>query len=185
MSTSSHLEQAGPCAHDHLGCISQALATAERLCLERGVRLTPARKKVLELIWESHQAAKAYDLLDRIKAFEPAAKPTTIYRALDFLLAQGLIHRVESLNAYIGCVCSERQHEQLLLICERCREIDERPAPEVMSAVAREIAAAGFTVAHKAIEIHGRCAECAAAGSPGEDAVAFRDEASAPRSGAE
>jgi Fur family zinc uptake transcriptional regulator len=147
--------------HDHDGCVNHALRTAEQICVERGVRFTPTRRKVLELIWESHQAAKAYDLLDRIKVFDQAAKPTTIYRALEFLLEQGLIHRVESLNAYIGCNCSEQQHEQLLLICGHCQQIEERAAPEVMAAVAREISAAGFAAAHKAIEIHGLCAMCA------------------------
>ena len=146
--------------HDHESCVSKAVRTAEHLCMARGVRLTPLRRKVLELIWDSHKAAKAYDLLERIKPFEYAAKPATVYRALEFLMEQGLIHRVESLNAFIGCVCSERQHEQLLLICKRCEEIEERPAPEVMNALTWEIVRAGFVVHHKAIEVHGICARC-------------------------
>lgn len=147
--------------HNHKNCVSQALRTAEKLCAERGVRFTPTRRKVLELIWESHQAAKAYDLLDRIKVFDQVAKPATIYRALDFLLEQGLIHRVESLNAFIGCNCSAHRHEQMLMICGRCHQIEEREAPEVMSALAREIDAAGFVTLHKTIEIHGLCSICA------------------------
>ena len=155
-------EQEDPAVgHDHLGCIHKAVCTAEQLCARRGVRLTPIRRKVLELVWEGHRAVKAYDLLDRIKPFEQTAKPATVYRALDFLIEQGLIHRVESLNAFIGCTNSERQHELLLLICNRCQEIDERPASEVMAAVAREIAQAGFVVHRKAIEVHGLCARCA------------------------
>ena len=149
-----------PCSHDHDGCISKALEMAERLCSDRGVRLTPIRRKVLELIWESHRAVKAYDLLDRIKPLDQTAKPATVYRALDFLLRQGLIHRVESLNAFVGCNRAERQHEQLLLICECCHEVEERPGTEVMEAVAREIREAGFTIHRKAIEIHGICAHC-------------------------
>jgi Fur family zinc uptake transcriptional regulator len=152
-------------AHDHAGCINRALRTAEQVCTDRGARFTPIRRKVLELVWESHKPVKAYDLLDRIRPFEAAAKPATVYRALDFLLEQGLIHRVESLNAFVGCVCSERQHEQLLLICRQCGEVEERPAPDVMDAVAREIAAAGFEAQHKSIEVHGLCGECA--DSPG------------------
>jgi Fur family zinc uptake transcriptional regulator len=150
--------------HDHDGCINKAIRMAEHVCTHRGVRLTPIRRKVLELIWESHRAVKAYDLLDRIRPLDQAAKPATVYRALDFLLQQGLIHRVESLNAFIGCNCSERQHEQLLLICEHCREVEERPGAEVMEAVAREIREAGFTIHRKAIEIHGICAHCAEGG---------------------
>lgn len=147
--------------HDHDCCVSRAIGTAEQLCAKRGVRLTPIRRKVLELIWESHRAVKAYDLLDRIKPFEPAAKPATVYRALEFLIAQGLIHRVESLNAFIGCNCSERPHEQLLLICARCQEVEERPGVAVMAAVAQEVEQAGFTVHRKAIEVQGICGHCA------------------------
>lgn len=147
--------------HDHDSCVHKAIHTAEHLCLARGARLTPIRRKVLELIWSNHKAVKAYDLLERIKPFEYAAKPATVYRALEFLMEQGLIHRVESLNAFIGCVCSERQHEQILLICKRCEEVEERPAPEVMNALSREIVRAGFVVHHKAIEVHGICGRCA------------------------
>lgn len=146
--------------HDHQSCVSKAIHTAEHLCQARGVRLTPIRRRVLELIWDSHKAVKAYDLLERIKPSEYAAKPATVYRALEFLMGQGLIHRVESLNAFVGCVCSELQHELLLLICERCEEVEERPAPEVMGALSREILRAGFLVHRKAIEVHGICARC-------------------------
>ena len=153
--------EGGAASHDHLGCVSKAIRSAEHICSGRGAKLTPIRRKVLELIWEGHRAVKAYDLLDRIKPYEQAAKPATVYRALDFLMEQGLIHRVESLNAFIGCNCSETQHELLLLICKQCQEVEERPAVEVMQAVAKEIKAAGFAVHSKAIEIHGLCAQCA------------------------
>ena len=146
--------------HNHNKCVSEALGTAEHLCVERGVQLTPVRHKVLELIWESHKAVKAYELLDRLKPAQQAAKPATIYRALDFLIEQGLIHRVESLNAFVGCRCSGHQHEQLLLICKHCEEVEERSAKEVMLALSQEIKEAGFTVHSKAIEVHGICAKC-------------------------
>jgi Fur family zinc uptake transcriptional regulator len=152
-----------PAGHDHGCCVNKAISAAEQVCAVRGVRLTPIRRKVLELIWESHRAVKAYDLLDRIKPLEQAAKPATVYRALDFLLEQGLVHRVESLNAFVGCCCAESQHELLLLICNRCQQVEERPAPDVMAVLASEIQQAGFAVHRKAIEIHGLCAECAAA----------------------
>ncbi|MFA6162453.1 MAG: transcriptional repressor [Methylobacter sp.] len=147
--------------HDHKKCVSDALGTAEQLCVVRGVQLTPIRHQVLELIWDSHKAVKAYELLDRIKPLQNAAKPATIYRALDFLIEQGLIHRVESLNAFVGCSCSGHQHEQLLLICNNCQEVEERSAPEVMQALSLEITQADFIVHSKAIEIHGICAKCA------------------------
>lgn len=161
---SSYLETIShyPSGHDHNKCVSAALDTAEHLCVVRGVQLTPIRHQVLELIWESHKAVKAYELLDRIKPLKNDAKPATIYRALDFLIEQGLIHRVESLNAFVGCNRSGHHHEQLLLICKECHEVEERPAIDVMSALSREIEHAGFIVHSKAIEIHGVCAKCAA-----------------------
>lgn len=158
----SHNTQA-PLAHDHKKCITEAISMAERLCVKRGVNMTPIRRKILELIWESHKAVKAYDLLDHIKPLNYSAKPATVYRALDFLLDQGLIHKVESLNAYVGCNCSDRQHEQLLLICGQCHEIEERAAFDVMHALTSEIQKAGFTISYKSIEIHGTCAACARA----------------------
>lgn len=152
--------------HDHQGCIDRALSRADSLCTERGVRFTPLRRQVLKLIWGNHEAVKAYDLLELLKPFDPSAKPATIYRALDFLLEQGFIHRIESLNAFIGCSDIGRQHELLLLICDRCHTVEERAAVAVMDAVAAEIAAAGFRVRYKAQEIHGLCAACASREPP-------------------
>ena len=148
-------------SHNHQQCVSNALTTAEQVCLARGVQLTPIRYQVLELIWQSHKAVKAYELLDLIKPLQMAAKPPTIYRALEFLSEQGLIHRVESLNAFIGCRCSNAPHEQLLLICKNCQEVEERTATKVMQALVEEFDEAGFVVHSKAIEIHGLCRQCA------------------------
>ncbi len=149
-----------PPTHDHDNCRTKAVLTADRLCAERGVQLTTIRRQVLGLIWGSHKAVKAYDLLDQMKPLQHSAKPATVYRALDFLLEQGLIHRVESLNAFIGCSCSEQQHEQLLLICIQCQEVEERPGAIVMEAVSKELKLAGFTAHRKAIEIQGICRHC-------------------------
>ncbi|EIC30210.1 MULTISPECIES: transcriptional repressor [Methylomicrobium] len=160
MRSSSSSSAHASAKHDHTQCVSAALDTAEQLCVVRGVQLTPIRLQVLKLIWESHQAVKAYELLDRLKPLKQEAKPATIYRALDFLIEQGLIHRIESLNAFIGCHYSGQQHEQLLLICKECHEVEERSAPAVMDALSSEIDQAGFIAHSKAIEIHGICAKC-------------------------
>lgn len=146
--------------HDHKQCIQNALKTAEQICTRRGVQLTPIRHKVLELIWDSHKAIKAYDLLDLIRPGNDAAKPSTVYRALDFLLEQGLIHRVESLNAFVGCRSSGTSHDQLLFICSHCHNIEERPAIHVFTALAAEMESAHFTPQRKTIEIHGLCQNC-------------------------
>lgn len=147
--------------HDYQYCVDKALKCAARLCVERGVRFTPLRRRVLELVCSNHEAVKAYDLLEALRAFDRSAKPATVYRALDFLLEQGFIHRIESLNAFVGCSDFEHQHELLLLICDRCHRVEERPAATVMNAVAEEISAAGFHVRYKALEVHGLCASCA------------------------
>lgn len=149
-----------PEEHDHIKCAREAITIAEQLCFARGVQLTPIRHQVLELIWDSHKAVKAYDLLDKLKPLQAAAKPATIYRALDFLIEQGLIHRVESLNAFVGCSCSGHQHELLLLICKHCNEVEERPAPKVMEALVQEFYQAGFIPHSKAIEAQGICSKC-------------------------
>jgi len=146
--------------HNHNQCVSLALDTAQQICNERGVQLTTIRFQVLSLIWESHKAVKAYELLDRLRPLQAAAKPATIYRALDFLIEQGLTHRVESLNAFVGFRRSGQQHEQLLLICKLCEQVDERAATDVMTALLEELQQAGFMAHSKAIEIHGICANC-------------------------
>lgn len=146
--------------HNHSNCIQTALENASQLCLQRGVQLTDIRKQVLELIWADHHAVKAYDLLERIKPLQAAAKPATIYRALDFLMEQNFIHRVESLNAFIGCCNLKTVHQQLLLICKQCQNVEERAADLVMDALKQELKQAGFTRHHQAIEIQGICADC-------------------------
>lgn len=149
-----------PIEHDHNRCIHDAITVAEHLCTSRGVQLTPIRHKILELIWNSHRAIKAYDLLDQIRPINDAAKPSTVYRALDFLLEQGLIHRVESLNAFVGCRSSGTLHDQLLLICTACHNVEERSAPNVFLALADETKNAAFSSQRKTIEIHGLCKSC-------------------------
>lgn len=146
--------------HDHNQCIRNAITAAEQLCMTRGAQLTPIRHKVLELIWNSHKAVKAYDLLDQIRPLNDSAKPSTVYRALDFLLEQGLIHRVESLNAFVGCHCSGTLHDQLLLICTQCHNVEERAALNIIQALTDELVIAEFTPQRKTIEIHGLCKAC-------------------------
>lgn len=133
---------------------------AADLCQQRGVQLTTIRQQILTLIWANHQAVKAYDLLDQLKPLKNEAKPATVYRALDFLIEQGLIHRIESLNAFIGCTDPACQHEQLLLICKQCHEVEERHGVQVMAALQKELNNAGFSAHSKAVEIHGFCKNC-------------------------
>jgi len=148
-------------AHDHEQCVREALTSAERVCAERGVRLTPIRRRVLELVWESHEAIKAYDLLDKLGDAEGSAKPPTVYRALDFLLTQGLVHRIESENAYVGCRHPEHTHEFQLLICDDCRHVEEISVDGLSDSLKHQAGKQGFRVHSQTVEVHGQCPNCA------------------------
>ncbi|RMD92342.1 MAG: transcriptional repressor, partial [Alphaproteobacteria bacterium] len=87
--------------HDHRACAAAALARAEARCRESGLRLTPLRRRVLEILLESHRPLGAYDILARLRADGRPAQPPVAYRALDFLVAHGLAHRLHSLNAFL------------------------------------------------------------------------------------
>jgi Fur family zinc uptake transcriptional regulator len=155
-------------AHDHSACAATALATAARLCAERGARLTPLRRRVLELVWRSHTPVGAYDLLAQLSDRSGAAAPPTVYRALAFLRAQGLVHRIESLNAYVGCVHPDGAHGGLFLICGDCGATAEVHDPRVDTAVARRAEELGFAVRRKTIEVEGVCPPCQRRREPGD-----------------
>ena len=146
--------------HNHRSCQEHALGTAERLCAERGLRLTPLRRRVLELIWRSHAPVGAYDLLEGLRGAEGRTAPPTVYRALDFLRAHGLIHRIESLNAYVGCVHPAGEHGGQFLICSDCGAAAEVHDPRLDAAIARRAEELGFAVREQTVEVRGLCAPC-------------------------
>ena len=146
--------------HDHARCIDDALSRAAELCARRGTRLTELRRRVLELVWQRHAAVKAYDLLDELGATGGSAKPPTVYRALDFLIAHGLVHRLESLNAYVGCPVPDASHQGQFLICDACGGVSEFEAPAIQAAIAGQAAAQRFAVAAQTVEVHGTCRQC-------------------------
>ena len=148
--------------HEHRGCIEDALARAEDVCRERGARLTPLRRRVLELVWRSHRAVKAYDLLAALGDDEGAAKPPTVYRTLEFLMELGLVHRIDSLNAFVGCPQPDRRHSAQFLICGGCGEVSEMSAASIDRAVADQATGSGFALSRQIIELHGKCPQCAA-----------------------
>jgi Fur family zinc uptake transcriptional regulator len=145
-----------------------SLERAEALCQMRGVQLTPLRRDVLRLVLEAEAPIGAYALLDQLKASRAKAAPPTVYRALDFLLEQGLIHRLERLNAFMGCNEAleghhhdhAHDHPHQFLICRGCgvtREISDHAVAEAISAAA---AKAGFSAARSTVEIEGYCGKC-------------------------
>lgn len=137
------------------------LAEAETLVARRGQKMTRIRRKVLRLLLESDGPAKAYDLLANLDG-EGAAKPPTIYRALDFLQETGLVHKIESLNAYVACGHTSHSHSAVFLICEECQSAEELHAVETSKALEKETEAAGFHLTRAVIEVRGRCRRCAA-----------------------
>lgn len=142
----------------------QILTQAKYLCQQRNVRLTPQRLEVLRLMAVHNGAISAYDLLDLLRQSEPQAKPPTVYRALDFLLSQGFIHRVESHNSYVVCHHFEQpDHISVMLICDKCGSVMEHHAQGVESTLQLVTMQAGFTSNRTIIETHGLCAACNAA----------------------
>lgn len=146
--------------HDHAHCVDMALKQAESICQERGARLTDVRHRVLELVWRNHRPVGAYEILEHLGNSRKRAQPPTVYRALEFLLAQGLIHRIESLNAYIGCTAPERDHDGQFLICRDCGATAELLDRRIDTAIHAGASAAGFTVEHPTVELEGLCAKC-------------------------
>ena len=137
-----------------------ALAEAEALVVERGQRLTPIRRRVLKLLLEEGQPAKAYDLLAQLDGVG-APKPPTVYRALDFLLDMELAHKIESLNAYVACGHLSHDHAAIFLICENCGRASELHAEGALDRVRRDASAHGFKNRRVVMEARGICAHCA------------------------
>ena len=148
-------------SHDHSKCVDEAIAAATLVCREKGARFTYLRKRVLELIWTSHKPVGAYDILDMMNgSSDSRVAPMTVYRAIDFLIENGLVHRIASRNAYVGCRHPGATHEGQFLLCRHCgrfAEIEELAISEALSNGAKR---AGFDAVSPLIEIEGRCRDC-------------------------
>ncbi len=148
--------------HDHQICIIDALDKAADLCTGRGARLTQIRRRVLELVWSSHRPIGAYALLEVLKEKRANAAPPTIYRALDFLLEQGLIHRIQSQNAFIGCPNpdSEHLHNAMFLICTDCGNTVELEETKIDKLLNSSASTQGFVIESRMVEAAGLCPAC-------------------------
>jgi Fur family zinc uptake transcriptional regulator len=149
-----------PDAHDHGRCVHQAVEQAVALCTMRGSRLTKLRRAVLELVWGSHAPIGAYEILDRLAADRGRVAPPTVYRALEFLTREGLVHRIESLNAYVGCSSPTLPHEAYFFICRACGEAAEFNDDELAATLRRCVRRASFQVESSKVEMSGLCARC-------------------------
>jgi Fur family zinc uptake transcriptional regulator len=159
--------------HDHAVCVARAVQAARGMCERRGLRLTALRRRVLELVWSGHGPMRAYDILDRLREERRGAVPPTVYRALDFLVAAGLVHRIESLSAYVGCGAPGRDHVGQFLICRACDAVAELDDPAISRTLMDRTRALGFQLESSTIEIRGLCPTCrAGAESPAMSAEA-------------
>ncbi len=157
--------------HDHARCASAALARGEGLVAERGLRLTPVRRRVLQILLEAHRALGAYEVLNRLAGEGYGNQPPVAYRALEFLENQGLVHRIRRLNAYVACLHPGEDHAPTFLICHACNAVAEAPAAPVLAAVKAAAASLGFQVERVNVEASGLCPSCLSpAQSPAEAA---------------
>ena len=146
--------------HDHSHCTGDILARAESLAQAQGARLTPVRRRVLEILLEEHRALGAYDVLQRLAAEGFGNQPPVAYRALDFLVENGLAHRIRRLNAFAACMHPGEAHAPAFLICRACNHVAEAPATSVRAALDTAAADLGFTIERSNIEALGLCPAC-------------------------
>lgn len=153
-------------AHDHSACITGALDLAEQQCIERGLRFTPVRKRVLQFLLEDHRAMGAYEILERLREEGLGSQPPVAYRALDFLTKQGFAHRIEGLNAFIACTSLKDGHTPAFLICRACKRVLEAESDPRGGTLAQAARATGFVIEKAVREAVGLCPTCAAESAP-------------------
>ena len=150
--------------HDHAHCTSDLIARAERTCEQSGSRLTGQRREILNCVAQRHSAVGAYDIIERMAEKGARPAPITVYRALDFLLAHGLVHKVESRNAFVACSHAHDGKPAVLMICDSCCTVAELDVPEVFEHIAQKAMERDFTPTRTLIEMSGTCDACDGAG---------------------
>ncbi len=146
--------------HNHASCREAVLAEAKRICREKGARLTPQRERVLSILLETHKPMGAYSLLERLAAEGQKSQPPMVYRALDFLTELNLVHKIQSLNAFIACARPNAVHPPQFLICQNCAKVAELVDTAITSAIEKAASAQGFAVSRTMLEAVGLCPQC-------------------------
>ncbi len=147
--------------HDHAACVADGLLAAETRCADDGLRFTPVRRKVLEILLQEHRALGAYVILDRLRDEGFGSQPPVAYRALDFLVSHGLAHKIERLNAFIACAHPDQIHAPAFMICRMCDSVAEAHSETTRSALASAAKATGFKIERTVVEAEGVCPGCA------------------------
>jgi Fur family transcriptional regulator, zinc uptake regulator len=147
--------------HDHGRCAAEAIRHAETVCRERAQKFTPIRRHVLQALLSSHRPLGAYEVIDELARSMSRPAPITVYRALDFLRDNGLVHRIESRNAFVACVHHHADGDPVVfLICDRCGTVGEAPGGAIADTLKSSCRAAGFTPKSPVFEIAGICSHC-------------------------
>ena len=148
--------------HDHEVCLDQAMARARTAFAAKGLRLTPLREQVFQAIAAaSHRAIGAYEVLDRLATQGERLAPISVYRAIDALVAAGIVHRFESRNAFFACHAGhDVRTRHLVLSCESCGRIAEVDGNKAFAAIDKAAASAAFSPEGAVVEVRGRCADC-------------------------
>lgn len=144
----------------HHKCIDEAIKKAEFLCRTNKVFFTPLRKAILELIWQSHLPLKAYDILEQLKVKNSSARPITIYRSLDFLIENKMIHKIESQNSFFGCSHPGEHRNCYFTICQKCNMVTELCNEEFSLQIEKQINKSCFQTKTIILEIQGLCSNC-------------------------
>lgn len=146
--------------HNHETCVSDTLAAAEARCAADGLRFTPVRRKVLEILLHEHRALGAYAILDKLRDDGFGSQPPVAYRALDFLVVNGLAHKIERLNAFIACVHPSHAHTPAFMICRLCDSVAETHSSPARGALGDAARATGFKIERTVVEAEGVCPAC-------------------------
>jgi Fur family transcriptional regulator, zinc uptake regulator len=150
--------------HNHANCTADLLSRAERTCERRGSKLTGQRRDILDCVAQSHSAVGAYDIIERMAGRGTRPAQITVYRALDFLQAHGLVHKIESHNAFVACSHAHEGSPAALLICEACGLVAELDALETFQALKNAAAMQGFAEHRTVVEMTGLCSNCTKVG---------------------
>lgn len=146
--------------HDHVHCVDHGLLAAEQHCAEKGLRLTPVRRKVLELLLQEHRALGAYAILELLRKAGFGSQPPVAYRALDFLVEHGFAHKIERLNAFVACSYPGEKHSPAFMICRNCEAIAEAQSASAKGVLGAAARASGFQIEKTMVEAEGLCPSC-------------------------
>ena len=149
-----------PDCEKHQNCVDNALEQAQLVCDENDSRFTSLRKRILELVWARHEPVKAYDLLSELQKEDKSAKPSTIYRTLDFLLDLGLVHKIHRQNAFVGCVNPKEDRPSFFLVCNNCHKVSEKHDEEYFKLIKSISKRYQFKLRDTSFEIEGLCNNC-------------------------